>query len=499
MTSLYRFPGGLKLESFKHLTSDQKIDSPFIPEYLIFPLEQQIGTASIPVVEIGEQVLKGQRIAKSGSYVSSNIHASSSGIIDDIGQYCSKESGLLTRCIVVKTDGYDRWFEKMPVLNYLMATAEELEARIGEAGIIGMGGAGFPSQVKVIEAADEKVETLVINGVECEPYISCDDHVIRESAEEVIAGSKVLQKITAAKKVYLAVESDMPEAYTRLVSAVENDPSALDFEVVKVPTIYPAGAEKQLIRTLTGKWVPAHGLPIQTGVLVLNVATTVAISRAVLLGESLISRVVTIAGTGVNTQNIEVLNGTKAGDLLEHCLKKTLSEQRISFGGSMMGKRLKSTEVPILKKTNCVLLRPEVEEQTESSCIRCGDCVEVCPEQLQPQMLVALAKCSEYESLKDYRLFNCIECACCDHVCPSHIPLVKNFQQAKYLINEQKAIAARAEISKARYLARLRRLEREKNEKLESKQKKSRQSLKKESLQDEVLAAIQRAKSKRKK
>ena len=494
MQTLHKFPGGLKLEGFKQLTCDLETLPMIIPERLVFPLTQHIGTKPIPAVKVGDQVLKGQLIASPGSYVSSAIHASSSGVVEDIGQY-PVANGSTDECIVIKTDGKDLRDEKMPSLDYQNVSAETLEKRITDAGIIGMGGAGFPSHVKVIEGADENVETLIINGVECEPYITCDDRLIRERAEEIISGAKILQKIVGAKECFIATEDDMPEAYEALMQVADENQT-----IVKVPAIYPAGGENQLIRTLTGKWVPSHGLPIQLGVLVHNVATVAAVYRAVVKGEPLISRIVTVVvkviGSGVRSQNIEVLNGTPVGELLQHFQGDVKDNQQIIFGGTMMGKVIESDQVPVLKKTSCVLVQPQRLPIEEVSCIRCGDCIDVCPEGLQPQMLVSLAKQLALESLKDYRIFDCTECACCDQVCPSHIPLAQTFQKAKAEINDQDEARQRAEQSKTRFLTRNSRLEREKETK-KTRKKKTSTTPDKEDLQSEILAAIKRSKAKK--
>ena len=503
MKELHKFPGGLLLDGFKQLTCDLETLPPIIPERLIFPLSQHIGTRSTPVVKIGDQVLKGQLIASPGSYVSSAIHASSSGVVEEIGKCCSLADGSTDEGIVIKTDGQDLRGEKMTPLDFNNVSAEQLEQRITEAGIIGMGGAGFPSHVKVIEGADESVETLVINGVECEPYISCDDRLIRERTQEIIMGAEILQKIVGARECLLAVEDDMPEAYEALLDAVSGKQAAEDQIVIKVPAIYPAGGENQLIKTLTGKRVTSRELPIQTGVLVQNVATVAAIFRAVVKGEPLISRIVTVAGTSLaRSQNIEILNGTPVGELLRHFQDEVQEgfgdDQEIIFGGTMMGTVIESDQVPILKKTSSVLVLPQHSPKEEVTCIRCGDCVDVCPELLQPQMLVSLAKKSDLESLRDYRLFDCIECACCDQVCPSHIPLVKYFQKAKVAISDQGEAKQRAEKSKSRYLSHNVRLEQAKVLKNLEKTKFSGAS-DSENLQSEVRAAIQRTKAKRKK
>ncbi|MFK8067978.1 MAG: electron transport complex subunit RsxC [Gammaproteobacteria bacterium] len=486
---LHKFPGGLILAGNKQPSCDLEILPAIIPDRLIFPLIQHVGTAAEPVIQIGDQVLKGQLIAKPTSYVSCPIHASSSGTVVDIGPRFSANETV--QSIVIKTDGQDRWQEKMQPMDYITSTAEDLELRITDAGIIGMGGAGFPSHVKVIEGSDKSVKTLIINGVECEPYITCDDRLMRERTQEIISGTKILQKITGTKTCFIAVEEDMPEAYEALLEAAEDDQN-----IVKVPAIYPAGGEKQLILTLTGKRVPSHGLPIHTGVLVQNVATVAAIHRAVVKGEPLISRVVTVAGSEVRSQNCEVLNGTPVYELLESFQDEIKKNQEVIFGGSMMGKLITSDQAPILKKTSCVLVQTEQIKEQETACIRCGDCIDVCPEQLQPQMLFSLSKNSDLDALKENRLFDCIECGCCDLVCPSHIPLVENYQKAKAAINNNEEENKRAKKSRLRYQQRNERIDRIKEAKDEKKKVSS--SLKKENIQDEISAAIKRAKAKRK-
>ncbi len=492
MNTLHKFPGGLVLEGNKKPSCDLEILPAIIPDRLVFPLMQHVGTPAEPVVQIGAHVLKGQLIAKPTSYVSCPIHVSSSGTVVDIGPRFSANE--MVQSITIKTDGEDRWGEKMQPMDYLKSTAEDLELRITDAGIIGMGGAGFPSHVKVIEGSDESVETLIINGVECEPYITCDDRLIRERTQEIISGTKILQKITGTKSCFIAVEEDMPEAYEALFEVAEDDQN-----IVKVPAIYPAGGEKQLIQTLTGKRVPSHGLPIHAGVLVQNVATVAAIHRAVIKGEPLISRIVTVAGSEVRSQNCDVLSGTPVNELLksfqDEVQKDKNKDQKIIFGGSMMGKLIVSDQAPILKKTSCVLVQTKQIKQQETACIRCGDCIDVCPEQLQPQMLFSLAKNSDLDALKENRLFDCIECGCCDKVCPSHIPLVEIYQKAKAAINNNDEENKRSEKSRIRYLQRNERISRA-NETKNEKEKIS-ASLKKEKIQDEILAAIERSKAKR--
>lgn len=492
MITGHEFHGGLHLPNHKERIRDQATLPPFIPDRLVFPLIQHTGTESDPIVAPGDRVLKGEVIARSGSYVSSTLHASSSGVVEHIGVY-PVASGEHERCIIIRTDGDDRWGQEMEALDYLTVSPEVLERRIEEAGIVGMGGAGFPSHVKVIEGADEQVETLIINGVECEPYICCDDRLMCERTEEVVLGAKILQKIVNARQTLLAVEEDMSEAYEALINIADNE-----LEIVKVPEIYPAGGERQLIRTLIGQQVPPHALPIEIGVLMLNVATVAAIYRAVVKGKPLISRIVTVVDAEDRGINIEVLNGTPVDALLRH-LKMTVGpDQKLLFGGPMMGREVFTKDAPVLRKTNCVLIRKREPEGMETTCIRCGDCIDVCPEEIQPQMLMEFGRSQAIEQLKEYRIFSCIECACCNVVCPSHIPLVRYFQHAKEIIIEQEEAKSRAVISRRRYESRLQRLKREAKRKREGQNKNSVEEANREKLKAAVQASIQRAKSKRK-
>ena len=491
MRKLHKFPGGIRLDGRREMSNSRHILPVEIPEYLVFPLGAHIGMAAIPVVNMGDQVLKGQLIAIPDGYVSSAIHASSSGVVVDIADH-PMVSGNAEKSILIQTDGRDLWGEKMNPLDYTKTDPEILEQRIADAGIIGLGGAGFPSQVKVMEGADRIVETLIINGVECEPYITCDDRLIRERVSEVIVGAKILQKIVAAKECIIVVEDDMPEARDALQSAAFDGQ-----EIVSVPAIYPAGGEKQLILTITGKHVPSHNLPIKVGVLVHNVATVTAIYRAVTSGEPLISRIVTVTGEGIEqAENVEVLIGTPVADLLSRFNKLSGRCGSLVMGGAMMGLPVMSVQAPVTGKTSCLLLKPATIKPHALPCIRCGNCLEVCPMSLQPQLLYSLAKHQQWDELQGHRLFDCIECACCDVVCPSHIPLVSYFQQAKSAIQHQDETRARAEMSRGRYHARNERLQRQQDQ--QNAGERASPVADRKILQSEILAAIQRSQSKRK-
>lgn len=451
---LHHFHGGLRLDThMEWACGDESLLQP-LPERLILPLQQHIGLPAQPIVKIGDTVLKGQKIAEAGGYVSVPVHASSSGRVIDIGDYpVPHPSGLKAACIVIEPDGEDRLFDAQPVHEYSSVDPRELQRVIRDCGITGLGGAGFPAHVKISEGVDNAVDTLIINGVECEPYITCDDRLIQEKAGYVVAGTRMIGHALQAKHWVIAVESDMPAAYAALEKLVGDD-----IELVQVPARYPAGGEKQLIQVITGKEVPSGGLAIHIGVVVQNVATAASVYRAVTRGEPVISRYVTVAGEVERPRNLQVLLGTPVRDCLHTCGFEDGESRRIILGGPMMGMHVPDTDIPVIKTTNCILVQPRMPETPEMPCIRCGDCAEVCPVNLLPQKLYWHAKRDDLDAAQRFHLFDCIECGCCAYVCPSHIPLVHYYRYAKRQIAQEERKQAGADHARARFLARNERL-----------------------------------------
>jgi electron transport complex protein RnfC len=447
--SLHTFPGGLRLETYKNLSDRIIADQQPLPERLILPLQQHIGVPAEPSVRIGDKVLKGQVIARANGYVSVPVHASTSGRVVDIGDYpVPHPSELTAPCIVIESDGEDKWCEIQPTYEYTSVNPEKLQEVIRACGIAGLGGAGFPAHVKLREGVENAVDTLIINGVECEPYITCDARLIQEKADYVVAGTRMIRHAVQAQHCVIALEDDMPASYRALEKLVGDD-----IELVTVPARYPAGGEKQLIRVITGKAVPSGGLPIQIGVVVHNVATAAAVYRAVTRGEPIVSRYVTITGIVERPRNLQVLLGTPVRDCVANCGFDDYDNCRIILGGPMMGMHVRNPGIPITKTTNCILIQRHAPPAPALPCIRCGRCSEVCPVSLQPERLYWHARADDFRTAQGYHLFDCIECGLCAYVCPSRIPLVQYFRYAKTKVADAERRERGAEYALARFLA----------------------------------------------
>lgn len=451
---LSTFKGGLSLQTCKELSNYKESLITPLPDKIILPLKQHIGIPSIPLVKKGESVLKGQKIAEANGYVSVPIHSSTSGKILAIdANYQSLDQSTIQTCIVIEPDGNDAWFDIKAVDDYQSVDPERLQYLIREAGIVGMGGAGFPAFVKLSEGTTTSVDTLIINGVECEPYISCDDRLIREKANYIVSGARMLRHAIQAKYCIIAVEEDMPEAFEALNKFIDDD-----IELVAVPTRYPAGGEKQLIKILTGREVLSGRLPINIGIMIHNVGTAAAAYRAVTRGEPLLSRYITVSGHVEESRNLQVLLGTP----VQHCLKQVGYQEHtddiIIMGGPMMGKRINDILTPVIKTTNSILVLPEKDQTEEMPCIKCGQCINVCPANLLPQELFAYAHIKNIKKTRALHLFDCIECGCCAYVCPSHIPLVEYYRQAKKDIADDEKRQGKHEHTEKRFKSRNQRL-----------------------------------------
>ena len=455
MRELHDFPGGLLLEPHKEVT-DQKMSILHpLPERMFLPLQQHIGQPAEPAVQVGDRVLKGQIIARAGGYVSVPVHASTSGKITDIGNYPVPHPTISKApCIVLEPDGNDAWFDIKPTEEYDRTEPAKLQELIRDCGIVGLGGAGFPAHVKLMEGVENAVDTLIINGVECEPHITCDDRLIQEKASYIVSGARMIRHAVQARHCVIAVEDDMQLAYDALAELVDDD-----LELVMVPTRYPAGGEKQLIRTLTGKDVPSDGLPIHIGIVIHNVATAAAVYRAVTRGEPIVSRYVTVAGRVDNPVNLQVLIGTPVEDCLATCGYRHSEDNKVIIGGPMMGLRVTSPNMPVIKTTNCIIIEENAPAYPEMPCIRCGDCADVCPAELLPQQLYWFAKSADYDQAREYRLADCIECGCCAYVCPSRIPLVHYYRHAKAQIDLEEQRSHEADQARQRYTRKIAREE----------------------------------------
>ena len=463
---IWDIPGGIHPAERKELSNRTPIHPAPLPKRLTLPLNQHIGTPAEPVVAVGERVLKGQLIATANGFVSVPVHAPTSGTVSFIGpQPYPHVSGMLAPAIVIDSDGLDEWIELTPQPGYRQLDSSTLVELIRQAGISGLGGAGFPTAVKLNARPTQKIHTLIINGTECEPYISTDDLLMRERASELISGIDILVHLIEPQQVLIGIEDNKPEA----IAAVRSALSERSYQLKVFPTKYPSGGEKQLIQILTGVEVPSGGLPADIGMLCQNVGTCVAIHDAVMHGKPLISRITTLTGEALaRPMNVEVLLGTPAGELLEFAGLDQGKLNRLIMGGPMMGFTLPDFAVPVIKTTNCLLASTSAElpaPPPAMPCIRCGECAEACPASLLPQQLHFFAIGQEHEQLKAHNLFDCIECGACAYVCPSSIPLVQYYRAAKGEIRELEQKQLKAEQSKQRFELRQERLRRAEEQK----------------------------------
>ena len=458
--------GGLRLPAHKSESTAHAIIEVPIPLQLVLPLEQHAGDPAKPVVGIGDRVLKGQTIAEPDSGMGVPVHASSSGVIAAI-ESCpvSRRHGDTAPCVIIECDGEDNALPGSSRGDYRGLSPADLLVQILDGGIAGLGGAVFPTAQKLAQARTAGVEYLVLNGVECEPYISCDDMLMRVRAEAVVGGAQILMHALQINTCLVAVESDKPVALRRIAEVLTE---ANDERIVlkQVPTVYPSGGEDQLVQLVTNREVPTGGLPIDVGCLVQNIGTAAAVHDWIVGGEPLISRITTVSGNGVQTpMNVRARLGTPIADVIKAAGGYRGEPNHLLIGGPMTGKSVTTDEVPLVKATNCVLVLAEAPPiGPERPCIRCGDCAAVCPVRLQPQQLLWYANADDEQKVRAFGLTDCIECGCCDLVCPSHIPLTSGFRQAKARIREFADQKARA---RRRFEARNERLHREQREREE--------------------------------
>jgi electron transport complex protein RnfC len=466
MFELFRFPGGVKPASHKQESSGSPIMRAPLPKQLVVPFRQSATSPAAIQVAAGDKVLKGQLIGRAEGPFGAAVHAPTSGTVTAIeSRPLPHASGLAAPCAIIEPDGEERWIERSSAncaLDPFSTDADTLRTRIRDAGIVGLGGAAFPSHVKT----KASIDTLIINGAECEPWITCDDRLMRERADQIVAGARILGRLMGAKRIAFGVEDNKPEAAQALRDAL-GECDSHSCEVTAVPTLYPAGGEKQLIRVLTGIEIPYGKLGPDFGVQCFNVGTAYAVARAVLHGEPLVSRIITLAGNYAQPCNIEALIGTPIESLLPLGQPKADTD-RLVMGGPMMGFALPDLGVPVVKATNCLLaMSPALfpPPPPEMPCIRCGACTLACPVVLQPHQLYWYARSKNFGKTQEYHLFDCIECGCCAFVCPSRIPLVDYYRFAKSEIRAREKEKVAADQARERHEFRQFREEREKAEK----------------------------------
>ena len=483
MRKLWEFHGGIHPPENKSQSNQTAIQKLPLAEEFTLPLSQHIGAAAEPVVIVGQRVLKGEIIAEAEGQISAPVHAPTSGTITAIeDRPVPHPSGMTDTCIIVEADGKDQWVVLEGCKDYKTLSKKEILQRVRQAGIVGMGGAGFPTEVKLHPPPNDKVNFLILNGAECEPYITADDLLMQERAVEIIKGMEIMAYVLEPEEAIIGIEDNKPKAIEALCEAAANT----RVEIVVVPTKYPSGGEKQLIKILTGREVPHGHIPADIGVMCQNVATAAAVYRAIRYGEPLISRITTVVGEAVpRAGNYDVLLGTPIAFLLETAgLSLTLgyseddarsknqptkpAMKRLIMGGPMMGFSLSDVHLPVIKTTNCLLAASASEfpdPAPEQACIRCSMCADVCPAELLPQQLYWYARAEEFDKTEMYNLFDCIECGACSYVCPSHIPLVQYYRFAKHHIRVARAEQEKSDLARERFEFRQQRLEREKQEK----------------------------------
>lgn len=430
--SVRTFKGGVYPEDSKSLTDGVPIRAIRLPEQVIIPLQQHIGAPCQAIVSVGDQIKTGQKIGSSEKFVSAFIHASISGTVTKIAPY-NHPLGHLGESVFIKSDGQDSWYDDKPA-NKLLADldAGEIVKIVREAGIVGLGGAAFPTHVKISPPEGKLIDTVIVNGAECEPYLASDYRVMLERPGDIVYGLKSVMKALGSSKGYIGVEDNKPEAIESLREVVSAEE---DIEVFRLHTKYPQGAEKMLIKVITGREVPSGRLPLDVGIVNHNVGTCVAVTEAIREGRPLVERVVTVAGSGIkNPGNFKVRIGTLAGEVIEQCGGFLKEEARkIIIGGPMMGLAQQTIDIPVVKGTSGILILTDKEVAIRDihPCIRCAKCIDVCPVNILPNFLGLAGEQDLIERSESFNVMDCIECGCCDYICPAKRPLVQWIRIAK--------------------------------------------------------------------
>ncbi len=462
--AVHRFNGGVHPAEHKQESTTRPISRLPVPEKLVLPLRQHVGHIPKIKVKVGDYVLKGQMLAEAEGTVSAAVHAPTSGTIREISeQVIPHPSGLPDLCITLIPDGKDTWDNLRPY-DWKNTPITDLVASLRSSGIVGLGGATFPTHIKLRADGKSHIHTLVINAAECEPYITCDDMLMREHADEIVQGIEIVKHLLGANTCLVGIEDNKPEATQKMAAACAN---IANTSVKVVPTLYPSGDARRLVHLLLGTEIPHDKRSTDVGIQVFNVATVRAIYRFFTYGEPSLNRVVTITGNVKQPQNFEVLFGTPLDTLIAAAGGAGAETSHYIMGGPMMGFDLPTMHVPITKAANCIIAATTTmfaPAPPAMPCIRCARCADACPVNLQPQELYWFSKSDNFEKARDYQLFDCIECGCCSYVCPSNIPLVQYYRYAKSEIIAADKAKEAADLARERNEFRLARIEREKLE-----------------------------------
>jgi H+/Na+-translocating ferredoxin:NAD+ oxidoreductase subunit C len=480
MSARSTFPVGLALDAHKQQACGTPIVELPLPAQVTLALDQGSGYSAEPVVTVGAAVAIGTLVARADHPFASALHSPLAGTVVAIESREAAVEGGCSVCIVIESDGSGRLDERFrPVAAPAALSPDQLIDCWRDAGIAGLGGAGFPTASKLESGRARGVQTLVLNGAECEPWICCDDALMRSAADDIVLGARLLQRAAGARRCLIAIEDDKPAAIAAVTGAIERERdtarrddgqrddarSDLELTLAVVPAVYPQGAERQLITAVAGIEVPSGGLPAEAGVICQNVATAAAVAHWAKRGEPILSRVVTVTGSGVaHPCNVRAAIGTPLSALIAAAGGYRGTPLRLIGGGSMTGRALPSDEVGLTKAMNCVLVATRDDigtrlDAVEMPCIRCGDCANVCPAGLLPQQLHRAALADAQDALRQLGVHDCIDCGLCDYVCPSQIPLAARFRDARRRLHEAEAAAAKAAEARERHELRSRRMQ----------------------------------------
>ena len=436
--SLLTFRGGIHPPDAKLATADCKVEPAVEPSVVTIPMQQHIGAPCQPIVNVGDTVKVGQKIGEAQGFVSSPVHSSVSGVVKAIKDV-PVAGGSVGLAVIIESDGKNEIDPSIkPKGDIENLEPSEIVDIIKEAGIVGMGGATFPTHVKLSPPPDKKIDVVILNGAECEPYLTADHRLMLESAEEIVYGLKAIMKAVNVNEGYIGIEDNKPDAIQVMLEAVKNEPN---IKIAKLQTKYPQGGEKQLIYAVTKREVPSGGLPMDIGVIVSNVATAQQIARTIRTGMPLIDRITTISGNAIKEpKNLLVKVGTPINELIEQCGGYVTTPGKIILGGPMMGAAQHTDEIPAVKGTSGVLVfdRTAAVIPEPSNCIRCGRCVEICPANIQPILISENSLRNKFDAAEEYRALDCIECGSCSYTCPARRPLLPSIRVAKNQIMAKK-------------------------------------------------------------